>query len=354
MYFYCIQFSLLSLFLYGYSKERNKEVAFFYKLVAFLILFVPAALRYKIGTDYDNYLIIYDRIISNKNESSEIGWKIINLICYYTGLGTQFLFIISSFLIYKTIFRTLTKETIIVVLVYFLYLYSPSYNLVRNSISIAFGWYSYYLITKDDKVKSLFYSIFSCFFHTSGIIYVLLTVLSFVIKLTKKQTIIIFCLLYVFFNRVNVANLLFSLPILSGYRWGAYLISEKYSASSSLGIGVLIRHCFLIMTYCLCDEKKCNKTEFQVMSFYFLALSISDFLACQIVIFFRVQICMYIAYIAMYKLLAISNKNERSYFKYLGRLLSIMYMILFVFILGLLNHENGIVPYSFVRIGDCL
>ena len=56
----------------------------------------------------------------------------------------------------------------------------------------------------------------------------------------------------------------------------------------------------------------------------------------------------------MYKLLAISNKNERSYFKYLGRLLSIIYMILFVFILGLLNHENGIVPYTFVRIGDFL
>ena len=164
----------------------------------------------------------------------------------------------------------------------------------------------------------------------------------------------IFCLIYVFFNRVSVANLIFSLPILSGYRWGAYLISEKYSASSSLGFGVLLRHFFLMLTYCLCDEKKCDKTEFQIMSLYFLMLSISDFLACQIVIFFRVQICMYIAYIAMYKLLIVSNRNEKSYFKYMGRLLSIIYMILFVFILGLLNHENGIVPYTFVRIGDFL
>lgn len=354
MLFYCIQFVFLSFFLYGYSKERNKEVAFLYKLIAFLILFLPAALRYRIGTDYDNYLIIYDRLISHENETSEIGWKIINLFCYYTGLGAQFIFVISSFIIYKFIFKTLTKDTIIIVLVFFLYLYSPSYNLIRNSISIAFGWYAYFLLIKNKKKKALVYSAIACLFHMSGFIYVILVLLSFIIKLTKKRTIIIFCLLYVFFNRLNIANLIFSLPMLADYRWGAYLVSEKYSASSNLGLGVILRHIFLIGTYCLCDEKKCDKLEFQTMSLFFITLSISDFLACQIVIFFRVQICMYIAYIAMYKVLIVSNKNEKNYFLYFCRLLSIIYVILFVFMLGLINQENGIVPYNFIKLGDFL
>ena len=48
--------SFLSAFCYSNSKNRN--ISFLFKIMTFLILFLPAALRYNVGADYAHYVMI--------------------------------------------------------------------------------------------------------------------------------------------------------------------------------------------------------------------------------------------------------------------------------------------------------
>lgn len=354
MLFYISQFCFLFVGLYSYSHCKNKYLAFCLKLLSFLIVFLPAAFRYNIGTDYKNYVEIFSNISNNIHDSTEFGWQLLNKICIFLNLQVQYLFIISSFITYYLIVKTVKRDTIIILLIYYIYLYSASYNIIRNCLGLSFVWYGYYLIVNNKTKQGLLCSIISGLFHSSCLLYIPIFLLSFWWT-PKKKTVIVFFLVFFFLYRfVNIAELIFSLPILKSYRWSAYLFSDKLSAKTSIGLGVYIRHFFLLFIYLLCDEKKLSKKEFSILSWMFLGLSLADFLSCQIIIFYRVQIVMYLAYILMFKAIKMSNIGEINIYKYLGRYVCYLYVLIFVFYLSLVNQENGIIPYNHITFGDLL
>ena len=62
MIFYISQFILVSFFAYIHSYHKNERFSVIAKWICLLLLFIPSALRYNIGTDYVNYKSIFNVI----------------------------------------------------------------------------------------------------------------------------------------------------------------------------------------------------------------------------------------------------------------------------------------------------
>ncbi|MEX6318823.1 EpsG family protein [Providencia huaxiensis] len=97
---------------------------------------MPASIRYGIGTDYFSYLGIFENAKTGYI-NTEIGYYFINLIVSSLGLIPQFIFVISSFIIYFNLIASLNKKfllatTFIAICTFYL----PSYSLVRQAIAI--------------------------------------------------------------------------------------------------------------------------------------------------------------------------------------------------------------------------
>ena len=80
-----------------------------------------------------------------------------------------------------------------------------------------------------------------------------------------------------------------------------------------------------------------------LLSLFFLAIWCSELLYKQIYIFYRLIPCFYIYYIGMFKLLKFKGKTEIELCLKVGVLL---YSVVFVFLLGLQQNLNGIIPYA--------
>ena len=107
------------------------------RFFCFFVMFIPAALRYDIGTDYSFYVEAYHSqyLLSGY----EYGFRIIVNILKMFSFPSQALFVFTSFLIYAPVCFLLRREGFFLKLVLFLLIfYLYSYNVVRNSIALSF------------------------------------------------------------------------------------------------------------------------------------------------------------------------------------------------------------------------
>ena len=101
-------FSTLFVFLYEKSKERIFSL--FFLITAFLIIYIPAAVRYNIGADYFSYVNIYEKYSMGGEIKQEIGLKYLMDFLLFFDLPAHSLFVLSSFLIYMFLFLSYPKR----------------------------------------------------------------------------------------------------------------------------------------------------------------------------------------------------------------------------------------------------
>lgn len=345
MYFYISLFIIFSIFSFCYANTRDKYMALMLKIMCFLTIFIPAAIRFNIGTDYSNYVSIFNRIKQGSEIIQEIGWEWINQLVFKTKLDVQWIFVISSFLTYIMLFKTNKKDSCIVLIIYFLYLYTFSYNGVRNAISISFFWYSYICLTKNQKLRGFVFILIGSLFHSSGLIYLPLYFCMCFIPVSKKTTIYLGIICFIVFVKLNMATRILESSILGNFRYAAYLSRADDIAAVKIGsgLGILLRYFVTFLLYVLCDEKKCSKNEFRGMSWLFLALVATDSLSIQIFIFRRLVMIFYVAYMAMFMIVFRKTNNG---IVQLGRFFCLFYVLIFVFYAGLVNGQNEVIPYK--------
>lgn len=68
-YFSLYILELCSAVAYRYSKSHFGQVCT--KFLCFIILFIPAAIRYNIGIDYENYVMMFN----THSDYGEVGWR---------------------------------------------------------------------------------------------------------------------------------------------------------------------------------------------------------------------------------------------------------------------------------------
>ncbi len=199
--FYILIMVLAVLLVIPVKNKENKEIAKLCYTTSFLISFLPAGLRYGIGTDYFyTYVPYFKWIGSGTKEYSEIGFNLLNKIIFYFTSDFRWLFFITAFIILFFIYKSIwdNSENIFqsVLLIFIGQSYFYSMNMVRQSIAIAIILYSYKYLKDKKYLKLLICIICATLFHSSALIMIPIFAIS-TLNITNIKKIITFIALVI-------------------------------------------------------------------------------------------------------------------------------------------------------------
>lgn len=164
-----------------YDKANEKRYYRNY-LIAFSLsvmpLFLLAALRYDVGTDYMyTYFPGFYKIMGGHLEYSEMGFNLLIMFIQVFTDNAQWLFVVTGFLFAFFMINNAIKFTpyasISMVVVFFSCIFFASLNIVRQSISIMIIMAGVpYILNKDFK-RYLICVLFGTLFHLSSLIMII-------------------------------------------------------------------------------------------------------------------------------------------------------------------------------------
>lgn len=273
---------LSSSFAYLASKSRGKNELLF-RTVTFLVLFIPAAIRYRIGTDYRNYVDMFHSSLDL--EKTEIAYRWLNEFVKFCHFDVQWVFIVSAFFMYFPICFLVKKRWLFHIITFFvLFFYLKSYSLVRQSIAVCF-----LLVTAIDYLenKNLLKMILgmglASSFHVSAILF-LPALLLRNIRLSFGLSVLIISVLF-FCVKNGLADSIFTNELFLESAYGTYAESMfNREAEIGSGMGILIR--FAVPLFLLYYARKIDK-KFSLIVIGCIAYIFAYLLAIQIHIFNR-------------------------------------------------------------------
>ena len=206
IYTYCIVF-LTAIFF-------NQKI-----VIRFLwfILFVIAAFRYNVGTDYDTYELMYNAFLIDDVprvwQGKEPGFVAIIKILTFLGLSAQSLFVVTSFFIllffYFGMYRLFKRQDsqLIILMLFFTFIYLTSLNVIRQFMAISIFAFLIYYIVRGNYLKYHIGVFFGALFHLSFFVVSPLYFLS-KIRLSNNQIILvsIFIVALLFFNIIDAIS----------------------------------------------------------------------------------------------------------------------------------------------------
>ena len=158
------------------------------KWIFFSAIIIPvliAGLRDSVGSDFDNYVSIYDQLYYNFsgiidaiiNSRFEPSWVILNYLVRFIFDDVQFLFLISALLTWLLSFKAIydNKDYIniglSVLILLFIY-YNMSFNIVRQVLAISISMLSIKPILEKRKWKFIIIMLFSSSFHYTAFVFI--------------------------------------------------------------------------------------------------------------------------------------------------------------------------------------
>lgn len=252
-----------SFFAYKYEKSNilsNRSKLWY--VLAFAIPFFFLAIRYEIGTDYNNYIQYFYWITEDQYYTKEPGYLFVNLVIAYFNLDVQWLFVFFGFFTLFFSYKALPKKGFFIGVFLFItifYLYE-GYSAIRQGLAIAIMAYaSKYIIEKKWQYYLAFGGV-AMLFHS--ITAIMLVVLYPIINKRTNEYFLIATIVFLFYIILNTEipqQLLFlSVELFPRYIW--YLESEfSHEAQVSFGIvGPLIKT-FIVITILLFKDKIVTK-----------------------------------------------------------------------------------------------
>lgn len=217
-------------------------------LMSIFPLFLIAALRKGIGTDYNSYARIFlDIRQGNLKDSIEWGYILLNKLCGFITSNPQSIFILTSFLFCYFIFFTIYEQSEQISLsVIFLVIslnYCTSLNTIRQFLALSVCVYAFKYIYQKKLIKYMIFVFLASSIHLICAICFLFYFLAD-IKLNKKR---IFFLLLIFVLTIPCYMPFFEL-ILNGTKYYKLLINfpvagKLYSfymmASNAFFLGII-------------------------------------------------------------------------------------------------------------------
>lgn len=170
---------LLALSQYLCKKEKGIFLGKFLLLISFLIPFIIASIRYGVGTDYFNYVDMYNRIFMTSLWDNlkliEPGYILINFIAKFVFQDVQFVFIFCSFLtllfIYLAALDNFKKEGAgLAVFIFMCTGYLTMLCIVRQALAGAIILYAFKYMYERKFYKYALFVLIACLFHYSAIL----------------------------------------------------------------------------------------------------------------------------------------------------------------------------------------
>lgn len=150
------------LIFFGFTAEENPKNKLIISFIS-IVLILAAAFRYGIGTDYENYLMIFEG--SNKTYdwssslSIEWGYFFLNKVIFNLGLGYWAVSLICSIIMFISLFRVLKTFSVNIYIglaVYVsLWYMGFNYNIVRHGMATSLVWVAFTFIPSRKFVKFL-------------------------------------------------------------------------------------------------------------------------------------------------------------------------------------------------------
>ena len=143
-----------------------------FRLIAFTIVFIPSAIRYKVGKDFGSYERIYESIEYIKN--IEPGFYYLNLILKSLDADPQWVFAITAFIFTTFLFKSLPKKGgWIVLFITLSLLYYLSFSGIRQATAIMISLYSVKYLLKGEYKYFILFNILATTFHVSSMVFML-------------------------------------------------------------------------------------------------------------------------------------------------------------------------------------
>lgn len=191
--------------------KKNDRLVFNFRifLYMFLMVIIPAifaGMRYEIGSDYGLYKLSYDNYSKMSyftfqrygGISLEVGYFYLTKVAQLIFNNYQGVLFLAAILSYGLAIITMKRygkygNLGIMLLIYFILYYAPSYNIVRQIIATSIIFYGFKYIEQKKIIKYAITVIIATTFHTSALFCIPLYFLNFSSeKFSKtKQTIIV-------------------------------------------------------------------------------------------------------------------------------------------------------------------
>lgn len=223
---------------------KNKNLRSILLFITLFCLWIISSLRYDIGTDYVNYVKLFDEINSlvGTSASLEIGFKFIVEMCSYFDIGYQSMFALMAGITITVFFYSKKMQTLSGIFAFITIAYLPSFSLVRQVASIAFVCTSAFYLLEHNVKKSIVAMILGCLFHSSAILFIPFIIFR-KIKVNPFFGIISLIVLYVIISKYNLAQLILDNPMFRETKYGAYSDYELFNQQTEMGtgLGVLLK-----------------------------------------------------------------------------------------------------------------
>lgn len=277
----------------GNKCKRNEERAFFI-FIAFLIVFLPSALRYGVGANFYSYLNIYQNL--DNYRWMEKGFYFVNWSLKSINANPQWSFITFSYIFTFAAFKSYPKKGgWIIHLTFFLTFYLLSFFYIRQAIAVAFCLWALAKFIEGERVKFLALVFIASLFHQASILIAIIGLAS-VIPVKNKVKYYIFPLLSLLLVYISMFKLplVFSLienilQLFGFVKYSGYFLSEKWMETRSLGTGLGVLSKVLFSLYFIFSAKYVlsqNKNHWLVIVLVLL-YCLSTIISAQVVIFGR-------------------------------------------------------------------
>ena len=285
----------------GYKIEQceteNQERPF--RIILFLVLWIPATIRYGIGTDYMHYVIIYDYI--NEFNDIEIGFRSICFLLNWIGADSFWMFTIIGALIYIPCCfgfprKMMCSGTIMFVVTFYL----CSYSLIRQALAVSFILYASSQLLEGRNTRFIVFTMLGSLFHLSAL---MILPFYFIHQIAEKRMVtIILCIIAgVLILNVNIVEKIFSNALFLASPYGRYASSEQFTQETQFNTGLgLLAKLFLPMIILIYTKRLEGKYKTGYISLICIAFMASIY----------IQICTY----TLFRSLSINNEspNEES------------------------------------------
>ena len=232
-----------------------------------------AAIRYQVGTDYNNYIdyySVYSKLGLNEilKYANEFLFILVIKIAYIFR-EPQILFAIMAFLIiyitYKSILNKREKVSITLMFTLYLFLYyTYSLNIIRQALAVALIAYSYKYIIEQNLKKFLLVLIIAILFHTSAIIFLPFYFIS--PKKNEKNRNIMFIIriitiILVLLTIFNIENIVNCISNIEGFgRLAGYISEAPQGQNKQIIINTMILFILIICRKPLMRYDEDNRT----------------------------------------------------------------------------------------------
>lgn len=296
VFFYNFILFSSAFFVWLSDKISSKAGRWLFMSAAFCIILLPSALRYDVGTDFFNYIHIYEYI--NDYENIEKGFYYVNILLRNVDADPQWMIVTLSSIFTFVFFLALPdKDKWLIFFVFTLTSYFISFNQIRQAIAIAFTLLSVRYFLNKELLLFVIALIIGGLFHKTALLLIPVGLVSIVplpkwIKFYFIPFSMVFTLLLVSFMPSLFFGICeFFLVKLELHKYANYFSSARHfvSRGDATNIGVLVKLClclyFILLTKIILTD---NDRNIFIVYMIFL-YSISTVLAASIIIFIRMQ-----------------------------------------------------------------